>query len=473
MFGDMAPTGFGTVTMDLGVRLRRSFDMRFVSQNDTGNTLPADWAALTLDMPSLISALNDLTGEGGIAGASEIVPGLLDGTSTGKLWSGQPWGDWRPDAAILLGDFTAARHMVARAPQFADVPTFHYVPIEGVDLPPPLATDLWRVTRPVAMSNFGAEQIEKVTGSRPPMIYHGVDADVFHPVAGHDSKRGRPIVLPVTTGDVTLTSRADCKALWAAHFAVPLPGIRTERGDVPSRKWMLRTDRHMPRKRYNSLFRALAPVLHANPEAVLIIHCSAMDQGGNLSDTLTKIPGAHRFPSGDDKPEGWGLFDRPFAQVILTNAFGWPREALTALYNAADLYVSVSAEGFGLTIAEAIACGTPAVGIDYSAVPEVIGPAGRLVASSGLIDNEYDHFWAAVDERAFRDTVNDLLRRPVLLEELGRKGPRHIRSLFSWDTAADAFGNLLRGTTWQPSSPSKLSATTSLSPAQLVSGAAA
>jgi glycosyltransferase involved in cell wall biosynthesis len=122
---------------------------------------------------------------------------------------------------------------------------------------------------------------------------------------------------------------------------------------------------------------------------------------------------------------------------------GAPRDILAALYNASDVYASNSAEGFGLTIAEAIACGVPAVGVGYSAVPEVIGPAGIIVPEGGLIDNEYDHFWWAADERAFGGAVEKLVRDPDLRTSLGREGPKHVAANFTWAAAARAFAGLI------------------------------
>jgi alpha-1,3-rhamnosyl/mannosyltransferase len=116
---------------------------------------------------------------------------------------------------------------------------------------------------------------------------------------------------------------------------------------------------------------------------------------------------------------------------------------LTALYNAADVYLSTSAEGFGLTVAEAIACGTPAVGLDYSAVPEVIGPAGLLAPVAYLVDNEYDHAWAAVHEPKFGEAVATLLDDEPLRKRLGRAGPDHVRAMFDWDRAALAFAGII------------------------------
>jgi len=472
--GDIGPTGFGTVTWEIGSRLvALGEDVRFVSQNDLDSVIPELFVTRALSMPSLISHYNPMTGEAGVTGVSDAIADLIHGTCDVPLVSGEPWGDWKPEAVILLGDFALARMMVSLSPAWAEVPTLHYVPIEGRDLTPLLATDLWSATKPVAMSNFGADEIGKIMGQRPPMIYHGVDTGVFHPV-----KPSSPVTLLGLSGKAArVTTRAECKQMWSAYFKTKIPA-RLGPDDQPiSDKWMLRTDRHMPRKLYNSMLRALVPVLGANPDAIVILHCASSDQGGNLTDSVAKMPQAQRISGSDDlnQPESWSLFGRNFAQVLLTNIRGMPREALVTLYNAADVYLSTSAEGFGLTVAEALACGTPAVGLDYSAVPEVIGPAGVVVPIAYAFDNVYDHLWAAVHEPSFGQAVHNLLNDPERRGALGRKGPRHIRAMFRWDTAARDFQNLLSAevAAWHPSLPSETSGTSSGSPPPLVSSAPA
>lgn len=395
--GDLAGTGFGTVTMDLGRELLAlGEDVRFTSQNEIGD-LPEPFASRTFVVNNPNGHLY-LAQIGGIAG-------LLDG----RAWS----DGWVPEAAIMLGDYFAARMVVmgdeATEAAFRSVPTYHYVPIEGVDLPPAWAA-LWEIVRPVAMTNFGADEIAKITGHRPPVVYHGVDTGQFRPVSPE-----RPFYIKNEAGETLhkLRTKAECKRMF---------------GGKPEMRWVLRTDRHMPRKRYNSYLRAMAPVLHDRPDVMLVIHCKTFDQGGMLTDTLSKYPPHIR------------------KRIVITGFHdqygGAPRDILTALYNAADVYASNSAEGFGLTIAEAIACGTPAVGVGYSAVPEVVGPAGVIVPEGGLIDNEYDHFWWAADEKAFGRAVGDLLDDEVARKRLGREGPKHVAANFTWAGAARQFADL-------------------------------
>ena len=406
--GDLAGTGFGTVTRDLGLALLNvGHDVRFVSQNDTGDDLEEPFASRTFRVtPDLVDMeVASIVGAGSSMALS--VEGIL------KLIRGELWQDgWKPEAAILLGDFVSVRRLVMADEDtiaaFQAVPTYHYVPIEGVDLPPAWRL-LWQILHPIAMSEFGADEIAKVTGTRPPVIYHGVDTEQFHPVSPE-----RPLYMETEKQTIKLRSKAECKRFF---------------GGDPKSRWILRTDRLMPRKRYGSFLRALAPVLAERTDTLLMMHCRSSDEGGHLYDLISKYP-------------------RPIAERMLISGFhdrfgGAPRDVLTALYNAADVYASCSAEGFGLTIAEALACGTPAVGMDYSAVPEVIGPGGLLAPINRLDDNEYDHAWATVDEPSFGRAVAEMLDNDLRRRSMGRAGAEHVRTTFSWTAAARQFGEVM------------------------------
>lgn len=409
-FGDMDSTGFGTVTMDLGrALLDLGVDVRFVSQNEF-DELPEPFASRTLDITSILTKEPDATDiHGGVEGIAEFIPNVLRGNAAGMTKANdEPWGDWKPDASLLLGDFYGLRLMTwPYLEAFSELPSFHYAPIEGHDLPPNWA-DIWQVVKPIAMSKFGQREIAKVIGYTPPLMYHGVDAATFRPVSV-----ATPFTFPGPEGTppAVLTSKERCKAFFGIH---------------PRAKVVLRTDRNMPRKGYPALLRAMRPVMEEREDVVLMLHCRAFDQGGFLSDSIAKLPPQVR--------ERVRISD--FAKPL-------PRRGLAALYNAADLYVSVSAEGFGLTIAEAIACGVPAVGLDYSAVPEVIGPAGQTVPVGRYLDNEYAHHWALPDEEAFGRTVGYLLDHPARARELGAQGPKHVADTFTWSAAAEVVNGLI------------------------------
>jgi glycosyltransferase involved in cell wall biosynthesis len=197
----------------------------------------------------------------------------------------------------------------------------------------------------------------------------------------------------------------------------------------PGRIALFRHDANVPRKRWPSLFRAIAPILARNPEVDLVYHTRTIYQGGDLEIEKSAYP-------------------RDIAGRMLTTGLhdaGAPvdRKLLCAMLNAADIYVSPAAEGFGLCIAEALACGVPAVGMDYSSVPEVIGKAGVVVPPAGLVDNIYSHFWAGVREDLFGQAVERLVRSRRLRREMGNLGPIHVGALFRWDRAAEQFVDII------------------------------
>ncbi|HLE13999.1 MAG TPA: glycosyltransferase family 4 protein [Anaerolineales bacterium] len=93
-------------------------------------------------------------------------------------------------------------------------------------------------------------------------------------------------------------------------------------------------------------------------------------------------------------------------------------EELPDYYSLADVYVSPSLlEGFGLPIAEALACETPVVAADSGAVAEVAGQGGILIPPR--------------DPQAIAEAVSSLLQDPGLRSALGKQGRANIASELS------------------------------------------
>lgn len=113
---------------------------------------------------------------------------------------------------------------------------------------------------------------------------------------------------------------------------------------------------------------------------------------------------------------------------------GKPNQAeLVALYNAADVLVAPSLyEGFGFTPLEAMACGTPVVVADATALPEVVGDAGLRVAPQ--------------DIGAIAAALCQLYQQPEVYARLVDAGRDRAR-LFTWaahgDRAAAVYETLL------------------------------
>ena len=95
------------------------------------------------------------------------------------------------------------------------------------------------------------------------------------------------------------------------------------------------------------------------------------------------------------------------------------QDALGALYEAADIYASPHrSEGFGLTVAEAMARGKPVVASDYGGVRDFLdaGCGYPVPVRSVRLDEELGAYpkggyWGEVDEAAFAQALTDCARR--------------------------------------------------------------
>ncbi len=120
-----------------------------------------------------------------------------------------------------------------------------------------------------------------------------------------------------------------------------------------------------------------------------------------------------------------GTISQPFKDlkqkdVILTGYV--PHDELPLLYCGASLLVYPSFfEGFGLPALESMACGTPVVASNVTALPEIIGEAGLL----------FDPF----NPEEMASTIYRILSDNVLKDELIKKGLQRVKE-FSWQQTA-------------------------------------
>jgi phosphatidylinositol alpha-1,6-mannosyltransferase len=107
-----------------------------------------------------------------------------------------------------------------------------------------------------------------------------------------------------------------------------------------------------------------------------------------------------------------------------------PDRDLPAIYNCAEVYLGVSrlmeqrVEGFGISIAEASACGIPVVAGRSGGIPEAVrdGETGLLVD--------------AESPEAAGDALRILLDDSALRARLGGAGRRSVESYYNWDRVA-------------------------------------
>lgn len=231
--------------------------------------------------------------------------------------------------------------------------------------------DRWlakRIDTFVACSHFNAWQISAHFKRFPGVIYNGVDVQRFRPGLRDAEHRRQLGVL-------------DGETLFA--FAGRVVG------------W----------KGMETAVRALAePVLRDSPARLLIIG------DGDAKAGLLRLC------------EKLGVREK----VIFQGAV--PHTELPNWYALADagLFPSIADEAFGITIAEAMACGLPVIGSYIGGIPEVIGNE----EVSGLLV-------PVADPRALADAMCRLATNAQLRSTLGENARQRIEQRFTWRQSAE------------------------------------
>jgi glycosyltransferase involved in cell wall biosynthesis len=301
-------------------------------------------------------------------------------------------------------------------------PVLAYMPVDGINLPqnwnrlpdiiaslPPVEeSDTSPILHRIAMTKFGQAALP---GSH--LVYHGVDSDVFHPVSYKNP-------ISSSTGMV-VTTKGEAKAML----------------DVPDDAFLItRVDRNSHRKNYGDTWRAVVPLMKKYNDIYVWFHCKAEGDSLELPQVLSREPEiADRFR--------WpGMFD---------TRHGWANDDLAIVYNATDLFVSTSwGEGFGLGLAEALACEVPVVAQNCSSIPEVVGPGGVLIEPERLImvDSGEDQWLPNVP--AFTDAIERLYHSRGARRSYGQAGREHVISNFNWDEATYQFDSIINGIVTAP-----------------------
>lgn len=185
--------------------------------------------------------------------------------------------------------------------------------------------------------------------------------------------------------------------------ATRLPGLLKQYGIT--RPFILSLGRIEPRKNLPALLQAFQQVVTQGTTSHTLVIAGSVDPlFRQFHDDLISRFAAAKLPV---------QFTGPIAQ-----------EDIAALYRAADLFVYPSfAEGFGLPVLEAMACGTPVIASNTTSIPEVTGSDG-----AELVDPH--------NPQALADIIAALLKDPARRLELGRRALARAQT-FSWTRCAE------------------------------------
>ncbi len=161
--------------------------------------------------------------------------------------------------------------------------------------------------------------------------------------------------------------------------------------------------------------------------------------------------------------------ETPGVRLLEVSLYG---DEVTSLMAAADIYASPhSSEGFGLTVAEAMAVGKSVVATDFAGTKDFVDPkCGYPVpATPWVLDQDYGHYlaghsWAKVDEEAFARALVKAARAITLGDHsIGEAAKTNIERLLSYEAVGSAVEKSFKGTVLQsghhrdePAAPRKI-----------------
>ena len=317
---------------------------------------------------------------------------------------------WKPDIMITLFDIWIGDSPLLSGERnwFTKINPLWvaYFPVDHDPIPPPIINQARQAYRCVAMSQFGRRQLE-MEGISTEYIPHGVDTEVFRPSEDKvlDSKE---------LFKLSETLQPNKKEPWPeGSFII---------GKVATNKDTLR-------KGFDRDFAALQIFLDQNPDA-------CRDTRMHLH-TLKNFPGA--YPLGH-----LAEINKVSEYIRVTNPFsiycGMVSADLAKMYGAFDVLLNASqAEGFGIPIIEAAACGVPSIGTRFTSMPELIEGHGWLVntlKNAGGFDSHKTTIlmskWAIPDEFEIAEALEDAYNNPDKVRRYGEKA-REFSLNYDWE----------------------------------------
>ena len=206
-----------------------------------------------------------------------------------------------------------------------------WTPVDHCPAPPKVFEFLARSGAvPVAMTRFGGRMLALLD---PLYVPHGCDVQAYRPA---DRVRARRGLLP---------PKAFLVGMVAANKGAP------------------------SRKAFPQALEAFKRFAARHDDAYLYLH-TVLDPNQGRGVDLAALITAHDIP--EDRV-------RQADQYALMHAPYQPAQ-MASIYSALDVLLNPSfGEGFGIPVLEAAACGVPSIVNDFTAMPEVQGPAGWKV----------------------------------------------------------------------------------------------
>lgn len=323
---------------------------------------------------------------------------------------GSPWGDDRilgimnrvqPNAVLILNDHWNVRKFLRIFEEIENLPAIlAYMPVDSLNIHK--AEDLGMLDASIFYTEFGQKEAEKCGFfGTSYVVPHGVDCKSFVPM-----------------------DKMACRK----SFGLDVVGENAFLfGNV---------NRNQPRKRQDLSMEYFKNFLEETgaDDAFLYLHCATDDIGYDI-ETLAHYYGIN------------GKLLVPFSRQTVFHQI--TKEMMPVMYNCIDVHISTTTgEGWGLTNAEAAACGIPQILPNFAALGEwasekeiaVMVPAEHYAASV----NGMNSIGASPNRYEFVEAMKYLYMDQSAREKLGRNGVELMNDpKFNWKNIAFRFAEII------------------------------
>lgn len=303
--------------------------------------------------------------------------------------------DFRANVVISLIDVWVMQETARKVAPALWLP---WTPIDHDPIPDVVLNALKDAHLTLSYSKWGAEMLNAV-GIKNEYIPHGVEPEIYQ-------------FLHAMKDNVREFKQNVFRMNPGAHLTV-----------------MVAANKGYPdRKAFQVQLRAWAEFAKDKPDAKLYLHTEPTTMYGGLD--LPKLC------------QNLGIGDK----VIFPDRYqyfkGIPQQYMSLMYNAADIFMgNAMAEGFGIPIIEAQACGTPVIVTDFSAMPELVR-WGHMVKPADMFWTPMNAWQAWPDVYGITDALHTLFEQwheqgNTWTDEQRTISMEAIHSEYSWDSIVE------------------------------------